>query len=170
MFNFSTLSREVYPLSDLETLLLKDSITEDDILQIPQLFPEEQRNSPNETPLTHDFENLSITPTDKATTPLNERPRKRKSTIPSRQSFKKQRKSEEATSYYSFTKNPQLKINLTYKLKERSFNQWRIVFWISNDKNLPAKTHQSVFNEYLFPSDQSQPSINYVPTFTKGKI
>ena len=122
------MTQKGYPFSDLETLLLKDNITEDHILQIPELFPEEQRNSPNETPLTHEFENLSITPTDKPTTPLNDRPRKRKPTIPSRQLFKKQRKIEEATSYYSFTKNPQLQFNLTYKLKE-SINQWRIVFW-----------------------------------------
>ena len=128
MFNFSIMTQEDYPLSDLETLLLKDNITEDDILQLPELFPEEQRNSPEEAPLTHEFENLSITPTDIPTTPLNDRPRKRKPTIPSRQLFKKQRKSEEATSYYSFTKNPQFQFNLTYKLKE-SNNQWRIVFW-----------------------------------------
>ena len=37
-------------------------------------------------------------------------------------------KSEEATSYYSFTKNSQFQFNLTYKLKG-SINQWRIVFW-----------------------------------------
>ena len=92
------MTQEHYPLSDLETLLLKDNITEDNILQIPELFPEEQRNSPNETPLTHEFDNLSITPTKKPTTPLNDRPRKRKPTIASRQLFKKQKKSE-ATSY-----------------------------------------------------------------------
>ena len=122
------MTQKDYPLFDLETLLLKDNITEEDILQISELFPEEQRNSPNETPLTHEFENLSITPTDKPTTPLNDRPRKRKTSILSRQLFKKQRKSEEATSYYSFTKNPQFQFNLTYKIKE-SINQWRIVFW-----------------------------------------
>ena len=82
MFNFSIITQEDYPLSNPETLLLKDNITEDDILQIPELFPEEQRNSTNETPLTHEFDNLSITPTDKPTTPLNDRPRKRKPTIP----------------------------------------------------------------------------------------
>ena len=116
------MTQEDDTLSDLETLLLKDNITEDDILQLPKLFPEEQRNPTNETPLTHEFENLSITPTDKPTTPLNDRPRKRKPTIPSRQLFKKQRKSEEATSYYSFTKNPHFQFNLTYTLKE-SINQ-----------------------------------------------
>ena len=104
------MTQEDYPLSDLKTLLLKDNITEDDILQLPELIPEELRNS-------HDFKNLSITPTDKPTTPLNDRPRKRKPTIPSRQLFKKQRKSEEATSYYSFTKNLQFQFNLTYKKK-----------------------------------------------------
>ena len=122
------MTQKDYPLSDLETLLLKDNITEDDILQLPKLFPEERRNSPNETPITHGFENLYITPTDRPTTSLHDRPRKRKPTIPSRQLFKKQRKNEEAISYYSFTKNPQFQFNLTYKLKE-SINQWRIVFW-----------------------------------------
>ena len=48
------MTQEDYPLSDLETLLLKNNITEDDILQIPELFPGEQRNFPNETPLTHE--------------------------------------------------------------------------------------------------------------------
>ena len=122
------MTQEDDSLSDLETLLLKDSITEDDIPQLPELFPEEQRNSPNETPLTHEFENLSITPTVKPTTPLNDRPRKRKPTIPSRQLFKKQRKIEEATFNYSFTKNPQFQFNSTYKVKE-NINQWRVVFW-----------------------------------------
>ena len=70
------MTQKDYPLFDLKTLLLKDNITEDDILQISELFPEEQRISPNETPLTHEFENLSITPTDKPTTPLNDRPKK----------------------------------------------------------------------------------------------
>ena len=70
------MTQEDYPFSDLETVLLKHNITEDDILQIPQQFSEEQRNSPNKTLLTHEFENLSITPTDKSTTPLNDRPRK----------------------------------------------------------------------------------------------
>ena len=84
------MTQEDYPLSDLETLLLKDNITEDDILQLPELFPEEQRNSTNEIPLTHEFENLSITPTDKPTIPLNDRPRKRKPTIP-RDNYSKNR-------------------------------------------------------------------------------
>ena len=70
------MTQEDYPLSDPETLLLKDNTTEDDIFQLPEIFPEEQRNSPNETPLTHEFENLSITPTDKPTTTLNDRRRK----------------------------------------------------------------------------------------------
>ena len=122
MFHFSIMTQEDYPLSDKETLLLKDNITEDVIVRVPELFPGEQRNSLNETPLTHELENLSITTTDKPTTPLNDRPRKRKPTIPSRQLFEKQKKSEEATSYYSFTKNPQFEFNLTYKLKE-SINQ-----------------------------------------------
>ena len=75
-------------------------------------------------------------------------------------------KTEEATSYYSFTKNPQFQFILTYKLKE-NINQWRIVFWDPKRKNSPSKTRHSFFNEYLSPSNQSQPSISYVPTFTK---
>ena len=58
------------------------------------------------------------------------RPRKRKSIIPSRQLFHKQKKSEEATSKYTATQNPQFQFNLTYKIKE-NINQWRIVFWDS---------------------------------------
>ena len=153
------MTQEDYPLSDLEPLLLKDNITEDDILQLPELIPEEQRNSPNKTPLTHELENLSTTPTDISTTPLNNRPRKRKPTIPSRQLFKKQRKSEDATSYYSFTKKPQFQFNLTFKLKE-SLNQWRIVFWDPKRQKFTFENPSLNFNEYLALSDQSQPSIN----------
>ena len=144
------MTQEDYPLSDLETLLLKDNITEDDILQIPEPFPEEQRNSPNETPLRHELENLSITPTDKPTTPLNDRPRKRKPTIPSRQLFKKQRKSKEANSFYSFTKNPQFQFNLTYKLKE-SINQWRIVFWDPKRQEFTLENQSLSFQRVSVP-------------------
>ena len=150
MFNFSITTLEVYPLSDLETLLLKDNITQDNILRLPELFLEEQRNSPNETPLRHEFVNLSITPTDKPTTPLNDRPRKRKPTIPSKQLFKKQRKREEATSYYSFTKNPQFQFNLSYKLKE-SINQWRIVFWDPKRQDFTRKNPSLNFQRISVP-------------------
>ena len=128
MFNFSVRTQEDYPFSDLDFLLSKDNITEDDLLQLPEVPLEETNTPSNHTSITHEFENLSLTPTDKPTIALNIRPRKRKSTTPSRQLFHKQKKSEEATSYYSFTKNPQFQFNLTYKLKE-SINQWRIVFW-----------------------------------------
>ena len=122
------MNQEDYSFSDLDSLLSKDSITEDDLLQLPKLSPEEPKTPYNQTSITHELENLSITPTDKPTIALNDRPRKRKSTMPSRQLFQKQRKSEEATSNYSFTNNPQFQFNLTYKIKE-NINQWRIVFW-----------------------------------------
>ena len=122
------MTQEDYPLSDLDSLLSKDTITEDDLILLPELSLEEPKTPSNQTSITHELENLSITPTDKPTIALNDRPRKRKSTIPSRQLFQKQRKSEEATSNYSFTNNPQFQFNLTYKIKE-NINQWRIVFW-----------------------------------------
>ena len=128
MFSFSIMTQEDYPFSDLDSLLSKDNITEDDLLQFPEVPLEEPNTPSNHTSITHELENLSLTPTDKPTIALNTRPRKRKSTTPSRQLFHKQKKSEEATSYYSFTKNPQFQFNLTYKIKE-SINQWRIVFW-----------------------------------------
>ena len=118
MFHFSIMSQEDYLLSDLEPLLFKNNITEDNILQLPQLFPQDQRSSSSKTPLNHELENLSITPTDKLTIALNNRPRKRKSTISSSQLFQKQTRSEEATFRYNFTKNPQFKSNLIYKIKE----------------------------------------------------
>ena len=49
---------------------------------------------------------------------MNDRPKKRKASAPSREFFRKQRKSEEATLDYNFTKNPQFQFNLTYKIKE----------------------------------------------------
>ena len=112
------MTQEDYPLSDLDSLLSKDTITEDDLIQLPELPSEEQRNFPCETPLTLELENLSVTPANKPTIPLNDRPRKRKSTIPSRQLFQKQRKCQEATSDYSFTRNPQFQFNLIYKIKK----------------------------------------------------
>ena len=128
MFNFSIMTQEDYPLSDLDFLLSKDTITEDDLIQLPELSPEESETPSDQTSISHELENLSITPTNKPTIPLNYRPRKRKSTIRPRQLFQKQRKSEEATSDYSFTRNPQFQFNLIYKIKE-NINQWRIVFW-----------------------------------------
>ena len=114
--------------SDLDFLLSKDSITEDDLLQLPELLPEEPKTPSSQTSITHELETLFITPTDKPTIALNARPRKRRSTTPSLQLFSKQKKSEEATSNYSATQNPQFQFNLTYKIKE-NINQWRIVFW-----------------------------------------
>lgn len=122
------MTQKDYPISDLDSLLSKDTITEDDLILLPEPSLEEPKTPSNQTSITHELENLFITPTDKPTIALNDRPRKRKSTIPSKQLFQKQRKSEEATSNYSFTNNPQFQFNLTYKIKE-NINQWRIVFW-----------------------------------------
>ena len=142
--------REDYPVSDLQPLLSKDNITEDDILQLPELFPEQQINSPSKTPLTPESENLSITPTDKPTIALNNRPRKRKLTIPSRQLFHKQKKSEEATFRYSFTKNPQFQVNLIYKSKE-NINQWRIIFWDPKRKEFTLENPSLNFQRISVP-------------------
>ena len=83
------MTQEDYPCSDLDSLLSKDTITEDDLILLPELSLEEPKTPSNQTSITHELENLSITPTDKPTIALNNRPRKRKSTIPSRQLFHK---------------------------------------------------------------------------------
>ena len=101
------MNQEDYPLSDLDFLLSKDNITEDDLLQLPELLPDEPTTISNQTSITHELENLSITPTDKPTIATNYKPRKRKPTAPLRQFFHKQKKSEEATSKYTATQNPQ---------------------------------------------------------------
>ena len=124
------MSHENYALSDLDSLLSKVNITEDDLLQFPEVFLEEPNSPSNQTSITHELENLYLTPTDKSTYALNVRPRKRKSTTPLRQLFHKQKKYEEATSKYTTTQNPQFKFNLTYRIEENN-NQWRIVFWDS---------------------------------------
>ena len=130
MFDFSNMNQEDYPFSALDFLLSKDNITEDDLLQLPEVPFEEPKTTSNHTSITHELENLSLTSTDKPTIALNIRRRKRKLTTPSRQLFHKQKKSEEATSKYTATQNPQFQFNLTYKINE-NINQWRIVFWDS---------------------------------------
>ena len=130
MFNFSIMSQEDYPFYDLDFFLSKDNITEDELLQLPEVPLEEPKTPSNHTSIIYELENLSLTPTDKPTIALNIRPRKRKSNTPSRQLFHKQKKSEEATSKYTATQNPQFQFNPTHKIKENT-NQWRIVFWDS---------------------------------------
>ena len=112
------MTQEDYPISDLDSLLSKDHITENDLQPIPELLLEEPKNSCIETPLTHDSENLSITPTDKPTTALSYRAKKRKSTAPSKQLFLKQKRSEEAAFRYCLTKNPKFQFILNYKVLE----------------------------------------------------
>ena len=85
--------QEEYPPSDVDSLLSKDKVTEDDLLQLPELLLEKQRNSPSRTLLNHQS-NLSFTPTEKSTTAPNDTPSKRKSTIPSRQPFHRQRRTK----------------------------------------------------------------------------
>ena len=58
------MNQENYPLSDLDSLLSKNNIIEDDLLQLPELFPEEPETLSNQTSITHELENVSITPTD----------------------------------------------------------------------------------------------------------
>ena len=122
------MTQESYPPSDLDSLLSKDNITEDDLLQLPELLLEERRNAPNKTPVNHQAENLSLTPTDKPTIALSDRPKQRKLIIPSRQLIQRQKKNEEATSNYSFTENAQFQFFLSYRIKE-NINQWRMVVW-----------------------------------------
>ena len=64
------MNQEVYSFSDLDFLLSKDKITEDDLQQLPELFLEEPKTPSNQTSITHELENLSITPTDKPTIAL----------------------------------------------------------------------------------------------------
>ena len=122
------MSQEEFSFSDLDFLLSKDNNTEDDLLQLPKLLPEEPKNPSNQTSITHELENLPITPTDKPTIAVSVRLRKQKSTTPSLQLFHKQKKNEEATFEYTTTQNLQFKFNLTYRVKE-NINQWRKVFW-----------------------------------------
>ena len=122
------MNQEDYSSSDQDFFLSKDNITEDDLQQLPELFPEEPKTPSDQTSITYELENLSFTPTDKPTSALNIKPRKRKSTTPSRQLFHKQKKNEEATSKYTTSQNPQFQFNLTYRIEE-SINRWRIVFW-----------------------------------------
>ena len=142
------MSQEGYPFSDLVFLLSKDNITEDDLLQLPEVPLPETRTPSNHTSITRELENLSLTPTDKPTIALNIRPRNRKSFTPSRQLFQKQKRSEESTSKYTATQNPQFQFNLTYKIKE-NINQWRIVFWDSERQEFtlenPSLNYQRLF-------------------------
>ena len=140
------MNQEDSSFSDLDFLLSKDNITENDLQQLPELFPEELKTPSKQTSITHELENISLTPSDKPTIALNVRPRKRKSSTPSRQLFHKQKKSEEATSKYTATQNPQFHFKLTYRIKE-NINQWRIVFWYSKRQEFTLEN----------------PSLNYQP-------
>ena len=86
------MTQENYTLSDLDCVLSKDSITEDDLLQLPEVFPEEPQTPSNQTCISHELEKLSITPTDKPKIALNDRPRKRKQTASQDSSFENGRK------------------------------------------------------------------------------
>ena len=70
------MTQEDYPLSDLDSLLSKDIVTENDLLQLPGILREEPKYSPRKTPPSHEPEDLSITPIDKPTVALNDRTRK----------------------------------------------------------------------------------------------
>ena len=58
------MTQENYPLSDLDSLLSKDKITKDDLLQLPELFPEEPKNSSSKSPLLHEPGDSSHQPTN----------------------------------------------------------------------------------------------------------
>ena len=102
------MTQEIYLLSDLDSLLSKDNIKEDDLPHFPELSLETvPKNSPDKTPVIHESEKLPITPTHKPTIGLNYKPGKRRSTIFPKQLFQGQKQNEEAASKYNFTKNPQ---------------------------------------------------------------
>ena len=124
------MTNEISPTSELDILLSKTTITEEDILQFPD-FPFE------ETPITQIEEIISgIASTPQQTTPknnprnfiLNGRVRKRKNTCTLQQTLAKQKRNEEAANTYDRTRNPRFQFNLTYSLKE-DVNLWRIIFW-----------------------------------------
>ena len=163
------MTREDYLLSDLDSLLSKDNITENDLLQLPELLLEDQKNSFSETALTHESEILSITPTDEPTIALNCKAKKRKSTIPSTQIFQKQKKSEEATHRYSFTDNPQFQLNVVYKTKENLKPQ-RILFCHPKRQEFTIKNSSLYFHTRSVLSDWFQHSIKCVTTLTKEKF
>ena len=150
MFDFSIMSQEDYAFSDLDFVLSKDNITEDDLLQLPEVPLEEPKTPFNHTSITHELESLSLTPTDKPTIALNIRPRKRKSTTPSRQLFHKQKKSDQATFKYTATQNPQFQFNLTYNIKE-NINQWRIVFWDSKRQEFTLENPSLNYQQLSVP-------------------
>ena len=82
------MTQENHPFSDLDLLLSTDDITENDLLQLPELLLEESENSPIKTHLTKEPTNLCLTPTDKPTVALNDRAKQRKSIIPHDNSFR----------------------------------------------------------------------------------
>ena len=144
------MNQEDYSFSHLDFLLSKDDITEDYLQQLPELFPEEPKTPYNQTSITHEIENLSITPTDKLTIAINHIPRKRKPTAPLRQFFHKQKRSEEANFNYNTTQNPQFPFNLTNKIKE-NVNQWRIVFWDPKRQEFTLENPSLNFQRINFP-------------------
>ena len=48
------MNQEDYSSSDLDFLLSKDNITDHDLQQLPELFPEEPKTSSNQTSITHE--------------------------------------------------------------------------------------------------------------------
>ena len=112
------MNQEDYPLSDLDSLLSKDSITEDDLLHPQELFPEEPKTPSNQTSITDELENLPITSTDKLTIALNVRPRKQKPTTPQNNYFENRGKAKKLRLIIISTKKPQFQFNLTYKIEE----------------------------------------------------
>ena len=115
------MNQENYPLSDLDSLLSKDNITENDLLQLPEPIPDEPKTPSNWTSITHELENLSITPTDKPTIPLNDWPRERRSTIPQNSSFENWEK-RRTYAWLQFHQKPTVpvKSNLQNERKHKS--------------------------------------------------
>ena len=80
------MNQEDYSFSDLDFLVSKDNITQDDLQQLPEKFPEELKTPSDQTSITHELENLSLTPTDEPTVALNLDP-ENENQLPPRDNF-----------------------------------------------------------------------------------
>ena len=126
------------PLPDLQQLLEQNPISiEDDIpnLVSPLLSPSDLSflSSPQQPLPVDNNPTPANTPPTATNPPIPPIPigriyKKKKQQFSIKQCLEKQKKSEEASTKYSYTRNPHYQLNLNYNLK-LEYNQWRIVFW-----------------------------------------
>ena len=134
------MTQEDYPLSDIESLLSKGNITDNILLQLPDLLLEQPKTFlAKPLSFTNQKSYLSHQPIN-LQSPWTIEPKSKCQLSAQRSSFTN-KENEEATLKNNFTKNPKFQFNLTYKIEE-NLNHWRHVFFgIPNNKNLPSKTH-----------------------------